>query len=62
MATVIPFPAERLDDPAEALFLALMRSADTMRGEVIALAARRRVAQQDNAAQEQEQEAQAVPF
>jgi len=60
MATVIPFPAERLDDPAEALFLALMRSADTVRGEVIALAARRRVAQQDNAAQEQE--AQAVPF
>jgi len=60
MATVIPFPAERLDDPADALFVALMRSADKVRGEVVALAAWRRAPRQDNAVPEQE--AQAVLF
>ncbi len=59
MATVIPFPVERLDDPADALFLALMRGLDGMRGEVIAL---RRRAPQDNDVAEKAQEAQAVLF
>ena len=59
MATVIPFPAVRLDDPADALFIALMRSTGeaVAFGEVVELAARRKAARQDNVALEQTQSA-----
>ena len=59
MATVIPFPAVRLDDPADALFVALMRSNGerVAFGEVVELALRRQAAAQDNGALEQTQSA-----
>lgn len=50
MATVIPFPAVRLDDPADMLFVALMRGAEGLRGQVIDLATWRMPAWQDNEA------------
>jgi hypothetical protein len=59
MPTVIPFPAERLGDPGDALFLALMRS-DGSRvafGEVVELPGHGRTGPQDNAALEQVKEA-----
>ena len=51
-ATVIPFPVERLGDPADLLFVALMESGgrDVPFGEVVELAARRAPARQDNRA------------
>lgn len=59
MATVIPFPAVRLDDPADALFVALMQSSgETVTfGEVVELARRSTATGQDNGALEQTQSA-----
>jgi hypothetical protein len=59
MATVIPFPSERLGDPADALFLALMQGdgSRVVFGAVIEWPGRAGAAPQDNGALEEMKEA-----